>query len=432
MKVDEASDEDGQAGGEVVLGSNRWGDLIFWEEILGVARAKRATAIVILTKDVKNDWRMGGSLPVPGGDGEKGESPAHPTLIFEAAQRAAVRELLLLDHRRLARLFDVTGIRNEAFAAACNAPPHTNPKTADELRAEAAERQLAARKLQRQADARNGGALFPDREGLSISDPKLRRAIVETEGDKRLLNPAVVRLANQIEQAAGNDPPISEVLTGAALEQFDHVGLVALARLIGLEAIERPLLETSLNDLAALIDRLPPMTATCFYLGLLAAAYLERDNNAFRSEPNAKIAAQVFPYQSRSFATLPNDLMKTKAARAARSPIYLPDANEPKFTVKMEVDTDAAEPAKLRAIWINDHQLLTPAQGDEQLQLLARFATAPATPERLLDHVAELYCLPRAQLFAETGVTTQFSLAEFLGFKDPQLIFALPAEETPA
>jgi hypothetical protein len=41
-------------------GANRYGDLIFWREAIGHARVVSAKAIIILTNDLKNDWRMGG------------------------------------------------------------------------------------------------------------------------------------------------------------------------------------------------------------------------------------------------------------------------------------------------------------------------------------------------------------------------------------
>lgn len=426
-EIIEKCDMDG-ADGSSIVGSNRWGDLIFWNEILDDARARRATGIVILTKDIKNDWRMGGTLPVAGEAGDTGEAPAHPTLVFEAAQRAGVRELLLLDHRRLATMFDVADIAGEAFIAACKAPPATVPKTEAEKRAEDTQRALAERSAQRAAEAQRVGMLFPDPAGLAVSEAKLFRALVQTEGVKRDALTAAVALAHRIEQAANEDEPLLNVLTGEALGALDHVALVALTRQLGLASLERPLLETSLSDCVALLAQMPPATAGYLYMGFLAAMYLEPDSNAFRPCARSPAAQQLFAYQGDGFAALPIALLRARSARADRFPIYLPDPATPTLAVEMEVDGDLAEPLALRALFVNEHQLLTPAQGEVALQLRARFADVPATPVRLLDHIADLYALPRAQLDAVTGVTTQFSLQEYWGFKSPMHVFDVPPE----
>jgi hypothetical protein len=42
-------------------GSNRYGDLMFWREVLEHASADAAiSGIIIISNDAKNDWQMGG------------------------------------------------------------------------------------------------------------------------------------------------------------------------------------------------------------------------------------------------------------------------------------------------------------------------------------------------------------------------------------
>ena len=423
----------GKAGGDKapeVVGSNRWGDLIFWKEILDEARLRRANAIVILTKDVKNDWRMGGTLPAAGGDGmATGEPPAHPTLVFEAAQRAGVRDLMLLDHRRLATLFDVKGLAGDAFIAAAKPPPPINPKTEAELRAEETERTIKAREAVRASDARKAGVLFVDPANLAVSEAKLRRALVETEGTKRQAVAGLVAVIAQFEQAAAENASLTPLLSGGALAALDHIGLVGLARHLGHEATHRAILESAVTELATLVDQLPPATAGFLYFGLLAAAYLENEGNGFRASPGSPAMQRLFSYQGREFAAIPIATLRARTMRAERWPVYLPDTEAPRIVVRMEVDTDLAAPLSLRALWLGDHQLLTPAQGDPALQLQRRFAEGEARPELLLDHIAELYALPRTQMVAETGVTTAFSLEEFSGFKAPSSVFEFQSVE---
>ncbi|WP_145959049.1 PIN-like domain-containing protein [Sphingobium sp. SCG-1] len=413
-----------------VVGSNRWGDLIFWKEILDEARMRRANAIVILTKDVKNDWRMGGTLPAAGGDGTAtGEPPAHPTLVFEAAQRAGVRDLMLLDHRRLSTLFDVRGLPGEAFIAAAKPPPPTTPKTEAELRTEETERTIKAREAVRASDARKAGVLFVDPAGLAVSEAKLRRALVETKGAKRQTVAGLPAAIALLERAAADNASLARLLRDGALAGLDHIGLVGVARHLGLEALDRAILESAVTELATLVEQLPPATAGFVYFGLLAAAYLESDGNAFRATPGSPAMQRIFGYQGCDFASLPIATLRARTTRAERWPVYLPDPEAPQIVVRMEVDTDLAAPLSLRALWLGDHQLLTPAQGDPALRLQMRFADGEARPELLLDHIAELYALPRAQIVAETGVTTAFSLEEYSGFKAPSSVFEFQSAE---
>ena len=426
QQVDDGDGEDG-----ALIGSNRWGDLMFWQEILGDAKARRANAIVILTRDVKNDWRMGGTLPV----GEPassaiGEQPAHPTLVFEAARQAGVRELLLLDQKRIAAIFDALNLSGgSAFVAATQPPPAITPKTEAERRAEEIERTTEERSAVRARDARSLGIRFLDRAGLTVTEPKLRRALVESISTKSGSISGVAELERVVERVVANGDSIETVITGENLAELDHIGLVAFARRLGIAALERPALESSISDLVGLFNTLPPATAGCFFLGLLAAMYVEADSNTLKPSPASPVAQQLFGFQSSEFAALPIAVLGKQASRADRLPLYLPDATAPPITVRMETDTDLEAPGVLRALWVGEQQLLTSAQGIEALKLSTRFGGNPVTPELILDHLAELYALPRLQLVAETGVRTAFNLQDFWGFKAPRDIWADPTEE---
>ena len=178
-----------------------------------------------------------------------------------------------------------------------------------------------------------------------------------------------------------------------------------------------------------MFNTLPPATASCFFFGLLAAMYFEADSNTLRSSPASPVAQQLFGFQSSGFAALPIAVLRKQANRAERIPLYLPDATAPPITVRMETDTDLEVPDVLRALWVGEQQLLTPAQGTESLRLSIRFRGNLVTPELILDHLAELYALPRRQLAAEKGVATAFNLQDFWGFKAPRDIWADPTEE---
>ncbi len=423
----EADTED--AGDDYFIGSNKWGDLMFWQEILDHAAQQRAAAVVILTRDLKNDWQMAGTLPARGDAVGDGVVPPHPMLTYEAACFAGICDLVLLDQHRVASMLDILGLGGADFISAAQPPPQVQAKSQAEVRTEVAQKEMAARAEVRAVVAQRDGCLFCDRTGLEVSLGKLRRALVETTGDRCTNVPRVVELAEELETAVAAGQSLEAVFTEEAIADLDHIGLTALSRYLGLTALTRPALEPLVTEFAALLGRLPEKTASSLYLGFLLSMYLDADTNAFIFPPRSCAALELFRCQGLKFAALPIEVLQWKALKADRVPIYLPEATTPEIRVQFEVDAERAEANSLRALWIDDHQLLTESQGNAALQLTARFARVPATPELLLDHVAEIYTLPRSQLRPVSNVTTGFAFDEFLGFKEPDAIFAIPAEE---
>lgn len=94
---------------ETLVGSNRFGDLMFWREVLFHARAESVDTIVILTNDRKNDWHMGAQDTFAPDDellaSRKNWPPvpvAHPMLCCEASAIAGVSRVVLVDSPYLA------------------------------------------------------------------------------------------------------------------------------------------------------------------------------------------------------------------------------------------------------------------------------------------------------------------------------------------
>ncbi len=113
-------------GAAELLGDNRYGDLMFWREVLSDASAEKAiTGIVIISNDGKNDWQMGGGRS-PDLDEEmrglrKGWPPiptVHPMLRYEANYAAAATSVMLIDCEYLALLLRKTGVDADAFVEA--------------------------------------------------------------------------------------------------------------------------------------------------------------------------------------------------------------------------------------------------------------------------------------------------------------------------
>ncbi len=92
-------------------GSNRFGDLILWEEILAHVPRISAKTVILLTKDRKVDWFAKSDNPQVVGDllrmhpsRWRPVPAAHPTLSFELAERTCARDLVLLDELYAAAL----------------------------------------------------------------------------------------------------------------------------------------------------------------------------------------------------------------------------------------------------------------------------------------------------------------------------------------
>lgn len=106
-------------GGHTETGDNKWGDLVFWKEILDHARGAKYRAAVILSNDRKNDWYFRASSPPEARPGTRNflrPLPApHPMLEHEA-RSAGIADVLLLDSPYLAEVMSRGGPSRSSFA----------------------------------------------------------------------------------------------------------------------------------------------------------------------------------------------------------------------------------------------------------------------------------------------------------------------------
>ena len=116
--------------------SNRYGDLVFWKELLFHAKQAKATALVVVTNDRKNDWHMGRS---DSSDIDptlrelknawKSVPRPHPMLAMEAKLVAGVDQVELLDSSYLgALLLEIAEDDVRAFADVAIVPDRPEPE----------------------------------------------------------------------------------------------------------------------------------------------------------------------------------------------------------------------------------------------------------------------------------------------------------------
>ncbi len=424
-KMTESEDQDGE---EVVIGSNRWGDLVFWQEILEHARAHRVRTIAILTKDVKNDWRMGGTLPVRG-DGEgknSGVQPPHPMLSFEAARTADAQEVILLDQDRLAEVMkrgpgDVAG-----FVAAAQPPSLPAPKTEAEMRNDARDRHEREQERIAAGAARASNLRFLDPGGLNASEAIVGKALYVSREDGEPI-PAVSTLEESVIRAAGSHG-VLDLLTSEVVASLGGPGLVAFARQLVAPSNGSSELVAAAGDLAAALESFPPETATFLFMGLLAGTYLDGKNKLLRA-PNGIIAQKLFMFLDRPLARFPIDQIRKKANSASQLPLFLPCDPMP-IVAEIKVDTELDRQNSIRSVWLSGRELLLQIQSDATLQLARRFGTNPLTSQLVLDHIADLYTLPRRHLAASGFVNDNgYTYDKYMGFRAPQNVWRERSEE---
>lgn len=420
-----AEDDDGNS---VEIGSNRWGDLVFWREILEHARNRRIKHVVILSKDVKNDWRMAGKLPITEGETAEGAGvqPPHPMLSFEAAQTANVEEVVLLDQGRLAQVMKLGPLGVSGFCAVAQPPSLPPPKTENELRDEAIERQALTAAAIQEGAARAANVRFLDPDGLNASDGILRRALMESRANA---SPSAAVL--EFEAAAGQVAEPSEMvdlITCESAGALGGAGLLSIARRVAVRAMTDTQAAIAADELAARLETFPQATATFLYMGLLAGSYLDGGNKMMR-EPNRVVAQKLLLLGDQPLAKLPTHQIERIAASAAQRPLFVPSDATP-IVVEIKVDTELDRHNSLRSIWVLGQELLIDVQAIPDLKLDQRFRDVRLTPELLLDHIAELYALPRKQL-ASTGFLAEegYTFDGYSGFRAPCDVWRDTSEE---
>lgn len=359
------------------VGSNSFGDLIFWKEILDHARKVRASGIVVLSNDGKNDWIMGGQEQ-PDLDAElkvvaKKLSPLprpHPMLVYEAKSAAAVTDLMLVNHEYLAIYLRRTGAQSERlFGAAVDV---TLPSA----------RQEQKTKQKRVRDEAVGRSR-PTGSGVPSNGPKhlavddspniadtglaLRLALTKSAtAENAQTSPLLARML------ASEGEGLDGFLTADELSGWDNASALWFARSLAQKAIEgNALALTFCTDILGVFDRLPPKTATLIYLGFLTAAYL--DGELVRTVPTAPWLPQLLGLQTHPRAQVAIGAFRKHMATRQGRPVYLPNADAPSLSVKPRVETAAGGPSRLVGLQIAGVGVLVEPQDDAALRLSSRF-----------------------------------------------------------
>ena len=419
---------------EAPLDSNRYGDLIFWKEILVHAKRVKARALVIVTNDRKNDWHMGRSdvididpalrelkrdwKPVP---------RPHPMLVMEAKLVADVDQVELLDSAYLGVfLRDVAENDVRAFADVAIIPDGPGPEKESDRRAKILEGRIAEDTAKTSAEAAEKEHLFSDSPKVLNTRNKLSRALYES---RNTVDERSERLLEKWRASVEAKSPLSESITSELLDGFDHKKLARLARELHDRVLqETPGYEEAVADLVSMLDHLPPNTAASLYLGLMSSMYLVRKSNASRLPPSSPVAQLLFERQSADYALNGIYAIAKRLSDNEVAPLYIPSSDVPPVIIALDTEPDTPTTDQLRSLRVGEVELLTAAQGDQSLRLSALFGSnGPAGGAAIIQKACELFAIPIAQIERKDLFDQSYVLTKTVGFKRP-IDISIPKE----
>jgi hypothetical protein len=410
------------------IGSNRYGDLVFWKEILEHARGKGATGVIVLTNDLKNDWTMGGDDQPKVDDelrslwNDRGPIPRpHPMLQFEARNLAGVTDLMLVDRSYLAIYLRRTGESSERFFGA--AIDVAVPKPEEAKRAQRAElrRSVNPRKSAPKpaAEAPKGASVhLPTEDGPNVADSPVALKIALTASG-RAEDPKMRPVLNAMLSPEAEGKGLFEFLTRDALKSWDTAGIVWFVRSLGEKSAAGDMLASAYaSDLLSFLDRLPPRTAAALYLGLLAAAYFDGEN--LRPIPLGSWLTQLFRLQSNPHASAAIAAFRAHAAKLSGGPVYMPDVTMPAIPVKPVLGPARDGLPRLTGLQIGGIGVLFDPEVEEERRLANRFLErSSVTVREVVSEACVMLGIPGEQIAPADILDREVRFSSSVGVAGP-------------
>lgn len=399
---------------EPKLGSNKYGDLIMWEELLAHVGSLATGTVVVLTRDRKEDWfapsgepRLNAQLRGMRGSEKWNPVPSpHPTLLIELRARTTARDLTLLDSlyfgaalhqlkrselsRLIAYSIDVRSTVYEDFSAKAAA--------AGEVVAPRPEGNPLSRR--RAGELRDSMTSPLDGVALSAFITEIRDALI---GD-----------------AAGADAAINS-LNEQRLLTLTVDDAAILGRIAASEA-RKPTGQMAIVLCNKLLDEvlpiLPAELACRVYAGMLNTAYFE-DSGAFKSKPSTPALQKLFGLMHDQAYKSFVDVFAARFPKAGDGPLFVPTSSSVKLKVAITTNPLHEQiPAVLARISYEDKVLTRVSAANMQGNLRALLhGNAVVTVKGLLELTSSYYGLPQ-HLLAAPGLdlTEERTIPENLCF----------------
>jgi hypothetical protein len=410
-----------QASENEMVGSNRYGDLMFWQELLEHASADAGiTSIVIISNDTKNDWQMGGGR-TPNEDIEmrslrRGWGPiptAHPMLRYEANYRAGITLVMVIDCEYLALLLRKMQVPADDFVDAA---------ISSELPDERREQREAKKRKSRAATAglRRASAISRLRESDAIlaGDFPLTRASREKK-NSTAVDAVLTAMFDETSSKLVLD------LLDTLLSNSGTTDLVQLGRAVHLRAVEgKPFAVSRLTDLIAALPDLPENSATCLCFGILISIYFDQKNEV-RLPPAALGLDELMRYRHEAFGRRSIEALKFRFRdEPKRSPFVVEIGKEKMAVSILTREAVSTGSQHVTSFQIDGIELLTLAQSEEHLRLGALFeGNKPITVGDLVKVAASRFAIPVDAIEAGEDAERRFDYDEMTGLESPEHLF---------
>ncbi|MFN8704007.1 MAG: PIN-like domain-containing protein, partial [Rhodospirillales bacterium] len=303
-------------------GSNRFGDLLFWEEVVQHAKSVDAAAVVVVTRDRKPDWFDATSEPQLEHDWKKVKAKwlpvpnPHPTLAFELKVETNA-QLLLLDELYLGALlwkFERPKFERLAAVAISVSPGHFD-------KVDPAPRPVKSRASKRH-----------EQTTLGLQDVGLLLDAASNGPTER-----VATLLARFNQDAPDLDDFIDQLGVGTLEPLSPNEIANFTRLLHDKAKDGagPVVAAA-GKLLNITDAMPANMAAASYTGFMMSAYFADGSPAPR--PTSPFIEDLFAWQG--------DLAMKRVLKVLgmrlhnlRSPaLYVPDGKEQRLTLLVEHD----------------------------------------------------------------------------------------------
>ena len=325
-------------------GSNRYGDLLFWEEVLHHSAFEQAAAVVIVTNDRKADWYEQAGEPAVGPEWKRLRKwkpvPApHPTMAFEMNVRNGIRQLVMLDQLYLGAILWKTGRPQfERLAGvAIDVDPVRFAPVATPLKP------IAIRAGKRLTNSTIGltEALKLATAAMDVPDQATEQLLAGMDGDAPGMDAFVNTFGPQR-------------LAPLSLGQIAAFSRLVHDRAIASDGPARVLAASMLD----MLDELDADRAATAYLGLAISTYF--DGGHPRPRPLSPMIKALFEWQIDTALPKVLQALQVRLRRARSTALYIPNGKPARVKALLDHDTDAHQkPVALRQLYFEGKALLT-------------------------------------------------------------------------
>jgi hypothetical protein len=415
-------------GEDVEVGSNRWGDLIFWFEVIQLARRSKADKIIVLSNDRKNDWKFGSSQTIKSTEQALADlsdswnvPTTHPMLIFEAANSAGASDVLLVDALSLGGVLALAGegqTGNLRRAASIPTPPA--PTTRKQERKERARAAIVAGSADGAVPtAAQSKVSFAVASGFTISPATMRIAL---DSSRKPIEDAPKKLVQACSAAWAEGRNVVDVVIDHGFTGFLIRDVVAFARGIHDAALADPAVASlPMSDLVAALDEWEEPIASCVFLGLMASAYFLPGSLLPRWVAESPQMQALLERQASEYGRAPVEAVAKKLGTSTPRPIYIPTTSDEKVSVQIRHE-NIDDRVLISNILINDVPVFEEAQGHVELKLRELLVAERANAGALAHAVCRVYAIPYGRIMIVDSPYQEFEISATAGLISPKAV----------